>query len=38
MTSLADADLSQLVDEWLDWTQVGELLACDAGQGPHHDP
>ncbi len=27
MTSLADADLSQLVDEWLDWTQVGELLA-----------
>ena len=27
MTSLADADLSQLVDEWLDWSQVGELLA-----------
>jgi hypothetical protein len=26
MTSLADADLSQLVDEWLDWVQAGELL------------
>ena len=26
MTSLADADLSQLVDEWLDWTRAGELL------------
>ena len=26
MTSLADADLSQLVDEWLDWTQAGEIL------------
>ncbi len=26
MTSLADADLTQLVDEWLDWVQAGELL------------
>src|SRR4051812_48902678 len=26
MTSLADADLSALVDEWLDWTQVGGRL------------
>ena len=26
MTSLADADLSQLVDEWLDWTQAREIL------------
>ena len=26
MTSLADADLSQLVDEWLDWIQVGKIL------------
>lgn len=26
MTSLADADLSQLVDEWLDWGQVAQLL------------
>ena len=26
MTSLADADLSPLVDEWLDWTQAGEIL------------
>ena len=26
MTSLADADLSQLVDEWLDWTRAGEIL------------
>ena len=26
MTSLADADLSQLVDEWLDWTQAAEIL------------
>ena len=23
---LAEADLGALVDEWLDWTQVGELL------------
>ena len=26
MTSLADADLSRLVDEWLDWGQVARLL------------
>jgi hypothetical protein len=26
MTSLADADLSQLVDEWLDWSQTARLL------------
>ena len=26
MTSLADADLSELVDEWLDWTEVGSRL------------
>jgi len=27
MTSLADADLSQLVDEWLDWTETAQVLA-----------
>jgi hypothetical protein len=27
MTSLADADLAQLVDEWLDWAAVAEALA-----------
>lgn len=26
MTSLADADLSQLVDEWLDWTETARAL------------
>jgi hypothetical protein len=26
MTSLADADLSQLVDEWLDWSQSARIL------------
>jgi hypothetical protein len=26
MTSLADADLSQLVDEWLDWSAAASLL------------
>src|SRR6478672_5541121 len=26
MTSLADADLTQLVDEWLDWVRAGEIL------------
>ena len=26
MTSLADADLSELVDEWLDWTQAAQIL------------
>jgi len=26
MTSLADADLSQLVDEWLDWSQTAQVL------------
>ena len=26
MTSLADADLSQLVDEWLDWDQAAARL------------
>ena len=26
MTSLADADLSALVDEWLDWTQAAQIL------------
>ena len=26
MTSLADADLSQLVDKWLDWGQAAERL------------
>ena len=26
MTSLADADLSQLVDEWLDWTAAARRL------------
>jgi hypothetical protein len=26
MTSLADADLSQLVDEWLDWREVASRL------------
>ena len=26
MTSLADADLSQLVDEWLDWSETAQLL------------
>jgi hypothetical protein len=26
MTSLADADLSQLVDEWLDWGQAARRL------------
>jgi hypothetical protein len=26
MTSLADADLSQLVDEWLDWTETAQIL------------
>ena len=26
MTSLADADLSQLVDEWLDWSQAARRL------------
>ena len=26
MTSLADADLSQLVDEWLDWAQAAQVL------------
>jgi excisionase family DNA binding protein len=26
MTSLADADLSQLVDEWLDWTEAARRL------------
>lgn len=26
MTSLADADLSRLVDEWLDWGEAAQLL------------
>jgi hypothetical protein len=26
MTSLADADLSQLVDEWLDWAEAAHIL------------
>ena len=26
MTSLADADLSQLVDEWLDWAEAAQIL------------
>jgi hypothetical protein len=26
MTSLADADLSRLVDEWLDWSQAARIL------------
>ena len=26
MTSLADADLSQLVDEWLDWSEAARIL------------
>jgi len=26
MTSLADADLSQLVDEWLDWSETAQVL------------
>jgi hypothetical protein len=26
MTSLADVDLSQLVDEWLDWTEAARRL------------
>jgi Rv2175c C-terminal domain of unknown function len=26
MTSLADADLSQLVDEWLGWSQTAKVL------------
>jgi len=26
MTSLADADLSRLVDEWLDWSETARLL------------
>jgi len=26
MTSLADADLSQLVDEWLDWAEAARIL------------
>lgn len=26
MTSLADADLTQLVDEWLDWTSAARRL------------
>jgi hypothetical protein len=26
MSSLADADLAALVDDWLDWTQAAELL------------
>jgi Rv2175c C-terminal domain of unknown function len=26
MTSLADADLSQLVDEWLDWSETARIL------------
>src|SRR3954453_13634066 len=26
MTSLADADLSELVDEWLDWTETARVL------------
>jgi hypothetical protein len=26
MTSMADADLSQLVDAWLDWTEAGRVL------------
>jgi hypothetical protein len=26
MTSLADADLSRLVDEWLDWDEAAQLL------------
>ncbi len=26
MTSLADADLSQLVDEWLDWSETAQIL------------
>jgi hypothetical protein len=26
MTSLADTDLSQLVDEWLDWTETARIL------------
>jgi hypothetical protein len=26
MTSLADADLSQLVEEWLDWSQAAQIL------------
>jgi hypothetical protein len=26
MTSLADADLSELVDEWLDWTETARRL------------
>src|SRR3954454_7702223 len=31
MTSLAEADLSHLVDEWLDWTQGGDLLGVAPG-------
>ena len=26
MTSLADADLSQLVEEWLDWSETARIL------------
>jgi hypothetical protein len=26
MTSLADADLSQLVEEWLDWSETAQAL------------
>jgi Rv2175c C-terminal domain of unknown function len=26
MTSLADADLSQLVDQWLDWSETAQIL------------
>ena len=32
MTSLADADLSQLVEEWLDWSQAARLLGVSVGK------
>ena len=37
--TLAETDLSALVDEWLDWSEAGRQTARgDGGQGAHDDP